>query len=349
MDWRQNMVRLAFFWIAALFFAGSPISAQKISPWTEVVISVRDLEEVSRLFLEYGEWRIIGEAAMDQSELDYWKLPAKTTARYRLICAPKANTGCIRFIRLDNAGLQRPIRPAARPWDTGGIFSLMIRSDDVDTLFDKALEIGWWAESEPYRFSFGTSDLNNVVLRGPHGINVVVYERIKPEFTTFPVGKMSQSFNSMRMVRDQKTSLNFYREKLGFGLLFDADYLDPQPTTSNFSVPINLATSIVRRAAVVHPKPGETGRIELMQFVGFDGRDFSELASLPNLGIISVRYPVENLDTYKQQLAKRDVTITYEASNVEIEGIGSTNLFAVRDPDGSITEFYEVAEDGAHK
>ena len=322
----------------------SPVAAQKISPWTEAVVSVRDLEQSSKLFLEYGQWQIISEAAMDRLELDYWKLPVETTGRYRLICAPKAASGCIRFVRIDGVAKQKPIRPAARPWDTGGIFSLMIRSDDVDTLFDKALEMGWWAESEPYRFSFGTSDLNNVVLTGPHGINIAVYERIKPEFTTFPVGRMSQTFNSMRMVRDQKASLKFYREKLGLGLLFDQDYLDPTPTTSNFSVPINLTTGIVRRAAVIHHAPGETGRMELMQFVGFEGRDFSKQASLPNLGIISVRYPVTGLQAYHKQLASRGVNIEYEARTVPVGAIGSVDLFAIRDPDGNITEFYEKME-----
>lgn len=327
----------------------TPTQAQKISPWTEAVLSVRDLAEASRLFIEYGEWRIIDEAAIDNSELHYWKLPPKSSGRYRLICAPKANTGCIRFVHINNAGKQMPIRPAARPWDTGGIFSLMIRSDDLQSLYEKALEIGWWAESEPYDFNFGKSVLRNIVLHGPHGMNIAVYERVKPEFVGFPVGKMSQAFNSMRMVRDQKLSIKYYREKLGFGLLFDSDYLDPKPAMTNFSVPINYATSIPRRAAVVHPKPGETGRIELMQFVGFEGRDFSDDASLPNLGIISVRYPVENLAAYKQLLIDREVAIAYEGSSVKLPGIGTTSLLAVRDPDGNITEFYETIADGASK
>ncbi|MFK7841566.1 MAG: VOC family protein [Sphingorhabdus sp.] len=335
------MVRWIFLWLSIFGIAAGPASAQKIDAWSEAVVSVRDLEDASRLFIDYGEWKIISEAAMDDSELSYWKLPEEVTGRYRLICAPEAETGCIRFIALKNAGVQKPIRPAARPWDTGGIFSLMIRSDDVDALFDKALAMGWWAESEPYRFSFGASDLNNVVLRGPHGINIAVYERIKPAFTAFPIGKMSQTFNAMRMVRDQKASLKFYREKLGLGLLFDADYLDPEPTMSNFSVPINLSTSIPRRAAVVHHGPGETGRMELMQFVGFEGRDFAKRASLPSLGIISVRYPVTGLADYREQLIKRRVPIAYEANRVAVDKIGVLNLLAVRDPDGNLTEFYE--------
>ncbi len=331
---------------ASLFLAALALSssahAQEIDYWTEAVVSVANIPTATRLFRDYGGWRITHKGKLARAELDYWKLPTRVTGTFERLCAPQADTGCIRFIRFKGAQ-QRPIRPAARPWDTGGIFSVMIRSDDTDALFNKALTLGWWAESEPINFDFGGSKLRNVVLTGPHGINIAVYQRRDPPFTTFPVGKMSQAFNSMRMVRDQKASLAWYREKLGFGLHFDSDYLDPAPQVTNFSVPINLSTSIPRRAAVVHPKKGETGRMELMQFVGFQGRDFADQASPPNLGIISVRYPVKDLNAYRRQLDGRGVPIAFAAPKVAITGIGTTALFAVLDPDGNITEFYEQA------
>ncbi len=324
----------------AAFTLVAPAQAQEIDYWSETVVSVADIPDATKLFRDYGGWRITHKGKVARAELDYWNLPAKVTATFQRLCAPQADTGCIRFIQFKGAK-QRPIRRAARPWDTGGIFSIMIRSDDADALFDRALELGWWAESEVINFDFGGSKLRNVVLTGPHGINIAVYQRREPAFTAFPVGRISQAFNSMRMVRDQKAALAWYREKLGFGLHFDSDYLDPAPQVTNFSVPINLSTSIPRRAAVVHPKTGETGRIELMQFVGFEGRDFAQHASPPNLGIISVRFPMKGLDSYRARLKERGVSIVFEAMNVPAPGMGSANMFAVRDPDGNITEFYE--------
>jgi hypothetical protein len=82
----------------------------------------------------------------------------------------------------------------------------MMRSDDLPALFDTAILAGWWAESPPIRFSFGGSDLRNVVLTGPHGINFAVYERLSPPFTAFPLGPISQGFNSMRMVASRPTA-----------------------------------------------------------------------------------------------------------------------------------------------
>ncbi|SIN59745.1 Catechol 2,3-dioxygenase [Parasphingorhabdus marina DSM 22363] len=322
-----------------------PASAQTVSPWTETLVSVENLDQASRLFRELGSWEIKSEGKVATAELRYWKLPATASGRYQLICAPATETGCIRFVRLEGVGPQAPVRLALRAWDTGGIFSIMVRSDNVPQLFSDAIAMGWWAESQPIRFQFGTSDLRNVVLTGPHGINLAVYERITPDFTAFPVGRISQGFNSMRMVRDKALARAFYEQKLGFSVLFDSGREPPEPAPSNFGIPLNRTPDIKRSAAALQPRPGETGRVEVMQIEGFTGLDVSREARLPNLGIISVRYPVDDLRAYRQQIEARGVIVDYAASSVTIGAIGTVDLFAVRDPDGNITEFYQKSHE----
>lgn len=314
-----------------------------VAPWSEAVISVADLSESSAWLVEDGDWRVVGEGSLTPAEIAYWKLPDSVSGAFLRVCAPAAETGCIRFVRFDGAVSQRPIRLAARPWDTGGIFSIMLRSEDTQALFDAAIKRGWWAESEPYRFSFGGSQIINVVVQGPHGVNYALYQRTSPPFTEFPVGRLSQAFNSMRMVKDQPASLAWYRDQLGFEVLFDAPFTDPEGRPNNFSVPPNLATSITRQAAVAQPvMPAETGRMEVMQFAGLAGRDFSAHASPPNLGIISVRYPVHALGAYLADLSDRRIFPEYIATRVTIGGIGTVNIAALRDPDGNLTEFYSA-------
>ncbi|MEM9500509.1 MAG: VOC family protein [Pseudomonadota bacterium] len=314
-----------------------------VSAWSEAVVSVADLDESTSWLVEDGNWRVVARGDIDRVELKYWKLPPSVSGAFLKVCAAEAESGCIRFMRFDGADNQRPIRLAARPWDTGGIFSIMLRSDDTQALFDAAIARGWWAESEPYHFSFGGSDLVNVVVRGPHGVNYALYEREAPPFTAFPVGPLSQGFNTMRMVKDQPVSLAWYRDLLGLKVLFDAPFTDPEPRSNNFSVPANLATELVRRAAVVQPElPGEDGRMELMEFEGFEGRDYSRFTSPPNLGIISVRYPVAEFEAYRTALKARHLAPEYSASNVPVGGLGVVELMALRDPDGNLTEFYNA-------
>lgn len=311
-----------------------------VRPWSETVVSVAHFEPATIMFRNAGNWRLTQSGAIKRVELDYWQLPQEAGGRFELWCAPQSDTGCIRFVQFSGVK-QEPIRPAARPWDTGGIYSIMVRTDDVPALYAQALELGWWAESPPIRFQFGSSDLRNVVLTGPHGIHLAAYERITPEFTAFPVGRISQGFNSMRMVRDRPTARDFYRDGLGFGVLFDSASEPVEPAYSNLSIPYNLTPQVKRAAAALQPVlPGETGRVEVMQIDGFTGHDHSAKASPPNLGIISVRYPVHDLASYRAALAAKGVAIAYQADDVAIAGLGTVAIFAVRDPDGNLTEFY---------
>jgi catechol 2,3-dioxygenase-like lactoylglutathione lyase family enzyme len=315
-----------------------------VNPWTETLISVAEFEPTTRLFREAGNWQLRLKGMIAVEELAYWGLPKQASGQFELWCAPNADSGCIRFVKI--AGVrQQPIRIAARAWDTGGIYSVMVRSDNVPALFDHAIELGWWAESQPIRFQFGASDLRNVVLQGPHGINLAVYERITPDFPHFPVGRISQGFNSMRMVRDKAAARAFYEEALGFGVLFDSGREPKEPARSNFGIPLNYTPDIPRSAAALQPAlPGETGRVEVMQIEGFTGDDLSNRASLPNLGIISVRYPVQDLAGYRALLEANGVSISYQAQKVAIGGIGTVDLIAVRDPDGNLTEFYGASD-----
>lgn len=322
--------------------AATPVFARPNDGWTEAVVSVTDLDAMPGFLERVGGWREVASGALSKSELAYWQVDG--SGAWRKLCAPGARVGCIRFVRFDGME-QQPIRPAARAWDTGGIYSLMVRSDNVEALYKAALaEPGWWAEAPPVRFRFGASDLKNVVIRGPHGINLAVYERVSPAFTAFPVGRISQVFNTMRMVRHQPTAKAFYAS-LGFGERFDTDYEPLEPTWSNFSIPHNFTPIIRRKAAAMQPHGpdhpnAEWGRVEVMQIVGFEGRDHSALARPPNLGILSVRYAVADLADYERNLRAKEVPIPYRADDVRIGSMGTLDMFAVRSPDGALTEFY---------
>ncbi len=332
--------------ILAASLMASSAAAQTVSPWTEAVISVEDIAQSSRLFREVGKWQVTHKGKLSRSELDYWNLPEEASGTFQRLCAPAAVTGCIRFISF-KAVPQRPIRLAKRAWDTGGIYSIMVRSDNVPALFDAAIAMGWWAESEPIRFTFGASDLRNMVLTGPHGINLAVYQRVSPSFTAFPVGRVSEAFNSMRMVRDKTASRAFYEQKLGFSVLFDSNNEPPTPAPSNFGIPLNYTPAIKRAAAALQPLPGETGRVEVMQIEGFTGLDVSAHASPPNLGILSVRYPVQDLAAYRAGLAGKGVGIVYEGETLQSMGLSSSRIakmISVRDPDRNLTDFYEAIE-----
>ncbi|MFW5816856.1 MAG: CpcT/CpeT family chromophore lyase, partial [Wenzhouxiangella sp.] len=228
-------------------------------------------------------------------------------------------------------------------WDSGGYFSLMMRARGRESVYRDALALGWTAESEPVRFEFPPSVLANVVLKGPDGINIALYERLEPPLDAFwQFERLSQPFNAMQMVADIDRADAFFTSVLGMAHFWAGDYLDPEPGPNNFGLPHNLTTEIPRRTRILQPKAGETGRLELMQFAGLDGRDLSERARPPNLGIVSVRYPVADAEAALVQVRAAGGEAWRGPATINLPPYGRVRVFAVRAPDGAIVELFSA-------
>ena len=325
----------------ALNVESSPLSA----PWREALISVRDLDASARFFIEVGGFDELARGDLAADEIAYWQLETGASGEFLLLAAPGTDHGFVRLVRFDGVG-QQPIRVGARAWDSGGYFSLMMRAHDLDGVYDDALALGWASESEPVRFDFGSSVLANVVLKGPDGINIALYERLEPPLDDFwQFERLSQPFNAMQMVADIEAADAFFTGILGMRYFWAGDYLDPAPGPNNFGLPQNLTTEIPRRTRILEPRPGETGRLELMQFVGLDGRDLADRAQPPNLGILSVRYPVDDADLALKQIESAGGEAWRGPAIVKLPPYGQVRLFAVRAPNGAIVEIFSPVDD----
>ncbi|MEM9878962.1 MAG: hypothetical protein AAF862_06765, partial [Pseudomonadota bacterium] len=212
-------MRLLSAWLLAVWAAIAPAQAQSVlsAPWQEAMISVRDFEPIYSFLTKTGGYQEVAKGSVSSGQLAFWQLPKKVTARFVLLKAPGAKDGYIRLVDFEGAK-QRPIRVGARAWDTGGFFSLMMRGRGVDEIFDEAIALGFQAESEPIRFVFEPtdgsppSDLKNVVLKAPDGINFAIYERLSPALAPFwQFERLSQPFNAMQMVADTTATEAFYQ------------------------------------------------------------------------------------------------------------------------------------------
>ncbi|TVQ41084.1 MAG: hypothetical protein EA370_02715 [Wenzhouxiangella sp.] len=324
--------------------AWSDTASPLAEPWREAVISVRDPDSAARFFVEVGGFEELDRGQLGADEIDYWQLDAGAAGEFLLLRAANTDHGFLRLVRFDGVE-QRPIRVGARAWDSGGYFSLMMRARDLDSVYDDALALGWMSESEPVRFDFGPSVLANVVLKGPDGINIALYERLEPPLDEFwQFERLSQPFNAMQMVADIERADAFFTGVLGMTHFWAGDYLDPAPGPNNFGLPQNLTTEIPRSTRILQPKPGETGRLELMQFVGLDGRDLSERAKPPNLGILSVRYPVADDGAALADIESAGGSAWRGPAEIDLPPYGRVNIFAVRAPDAAIVEIFSPVD-----
>ncbi len=313
-------------------------------PWLEAVISVSDLDRTAAFFLQVGGYQVRWRGTVDRSVLDYWQLPSEASAEAMVLAPEWAKTGLVRLVRFEGVP-QVPTRPGARPWDTGCYLSLMLRGKDLNARYMEVVRLGWWTESDIVSFRFGTSQLKNVVFKGPDGIGVAVYERLAPPLSDFwpDFQRLSQPFNSMQTVRDRDATHDFFDQVLGFqswykGKPSTAD----QPTYSNFSVPTHLTTSVRVRAGIQHPEPGEVGRMEFIEFMDLPGRDYSDRCLPPNLGILSIRYPVDDIGEARKRIEQAGAAMTYPPREILVAPHGSMTSLAIQSPDGGMVELFQL-------
>ncbi|MEM8981856.1 MAG: hypothetical protein AAGC71_02425 [Pseudomonadota bacterium] len=348
--YRQLVVRPAVF---VLFFAalGSAHTNAANEPppltetaWKEAVVSVTDLDRTAEFFIELGGYKPQWRGVMSRTELAAWGLSTEASGEALLLSQPGVDGPFIRLVRFDDAGDKVPTRPGARAWDTGCYFSLMVRAKGLESLYDDAIALGWWTETPISYLKFGDSELNVVVFRGPDGVQVQAYERlslpIPAEFPAFE--RLSVPFNIMQMVRDRDAAYALFNDILGFSTFYlGKPFVASEPTPMPLGIPINLTTSARYQAGIVYPQPGEIGRMEMIEMMDLDGHDYADRCRAPNLGILAVRFPVEDAEQTAQAIVERGGSVSINPAAVRIEPYGDVVLTGLQTPDGANIQFFE--------
>ena len=196
-------------------------------------------------------------------------------------------------------------------------------------------------------FDYNGQLLTNVILRGPDGICLGVYERVEPPLSGWPhIKRISQPFNAMQMVRSRDAARDFFRAALGFGAFVDADMTQDAPKDSNFGIPRNITTRVTTRAAIMHPngRPDaaerDNGRVELIQWDGLQGRDLAQRAAPPNLGHLALRFPCQDVSAKGAALKAGGFDLFAEPAAVQMPPYGKVMSLILRTPDGVLIELF---------
>ncbi|NKB44109.1 MAG: hypothetical protein GKS03_07480 [Alphaproteobacteria bacterium] len=316
--------------------------------WKEAVTLVHDLDRWSKLADQVCGWTLGHRGRVDQSILKMWGLDSSVTGEEALFHCGDEAQGFVRFIALEGAGDQQRVRAGAMPWDTGGIFSLMVRSKNLNRVFNSALDLGWTAVADPISFEYNSRILANVILRGPDGVSFGMYERVDPPLEGWDhVTRMSQPFNCMQIVQSRDVTRDFHRDALGFEPFVDNDTRNAEPKDSNFGFPRNLTTEIETKAAIMHPRgvPGaidrENGRVELIEWNGMEGRNLSERARPPHLGHVGLRWAVLDVAAAADRITNAGYLLESDIQQVKLAPYGKIQVCGVRTPDGVLYELFQ--------
>ncbi len=312
------------------------------SGWQEALISTSDARRLESFFTSIAGWRVLWRGSAHASVAKLYG--ASGSPREWLIGDAAGHPGLVRLVEFD-APTAITIRGAAQPWDTGGILSLMTRSNDVHGVFQSAERAGWLAYNAPVDFDFGPINLRNVVLRGPDGVNISVYERVTPRMPPDPdLRKLRRPFNAMQSVRDIVAARRFYGDILGFELVNGGEFVNPRRAPNNFGMPANIVATHPIHFAIFAPRKDGPTAIEAVQLVGAEGRDLAAAALPPNRGIVSLRFPVSDLSRTEARLAAQGLAPAWPITVLELRPYGRVRLLGVRSPDGALLEFFQALD-----
>lgn len=331
-------------WQAPQVEQAAPLAS---GPWDEVVVSVRSIERAAPFFTNVAGYEVRAESDVDARELAYWGLPDGASGRELVLGRTGYDQGRVRLVEFENAGQGEPMRPGSRPWDTGCFFSLMVRAKDLRARYQEALALGWWTETPIANLEFGPSKLQIVIFKGPDGLQVQAYERLEPDLPE-AIGafeRMTQPFNLMQTVANRDAARELIVGALGFEtFFFGPPHLDTDPTFMPLGIPFNLTTSVSYGAGIYSAENpiGQFGRLETIEIMGLEGRDHSARCIAPNFGILSVRFPVNNIEDVEAALFARGVEITRAIQTARLGDLGQARLLGITTPDGAMIDFYQA-------
>lgn len=328
--------------------AGLDLDTAVDAGWQEAVVSVRDAPALLRFLIEVAGWQLRYQALMPAATLDFYAgsagaWPTAPRRREWLVTDAAGQPGFVRLLSFDQPEASR-IRSGAMPWDTGGLLSLMTRSNATAAVYRAAQALGWTSFNDPVLLDMRDTgvQLTNVVMQGPEGVVVSVYERLQPRMPdAVDLNRLRRPFNAMQSVRDLAVARHFYGEVLGFEVVNEGRFENPVRAPNNFGVPANLVVAQPMPFAIYGPRRTGPTQVELVQFAGVEGRDLADRAVAPNLGLLALRFPVRHLAAIEQRLRTAGWPISAGPAMLSIAPYGRVRILAVRAPDGARLEFFE--------
>lgn len=308
----------------------------------EAVLSVFDLERIAGAMVAVGGYARTDLPDAPREQHAAWRVPTGCSRIAQcLLTAPNDDRGALRLVKFEGVE-QRMMRSSQQVWEPGGHFDVDIYSADASGVYAALQQRGWTAFADPVDYAFGKLQVREVVINGPDGFAIGLIQRRAPPLEWAPgLGAMSRSFNASQIVREYAPAAAFYRDVLGWQPMVEIEVTGTDEPAAVIGLPMPQCADVVRRIGIWHPEGLNDGSIELIACEGIASRDFSAHAVAPNVGMLSLRFPVPDVSAVAARILGAGWPLYTAPMDLEIAGIGRVSLCAVRTPDGAILEFYE--------
>ncbi|MEM9055807.1 MAG: VOC family protein, partial [Pseudomonadota bacterium] len=178
--------------------------------------------------------------------------------------------------------------------------------------------------------------------RHSDAIRIAFIERVAPPLEGWPnIRVASRTFNSTQIVSDMDEAAAFYQGVLGFQPYLEHIGPSEAPGEHVLGLSREAMVAVTREVRILSPQGDNEGSVELLEFRDYTGRDFSDRARPPNLGVLMLRYPVPDVEALAVYFERSGVTLAAPVTTVQMAPYGAVKTVAVQAPDGAWLEFFE--------
>jgi catechol 2,3-dioxygenase-like lactoylglutathione lyase family enzyme len=325
--------------VAAAEIMGKAGPGPLVGGWREAVVIVPSLKPWIETLTVVGGWEIAHRSAPDAALNAFWSLPAGARTEQVLMRNIGTDKGFIRLVKVFGAE-QKPIRPDDQAWESGGVQALDMRVVDMAATQAALHARGWRAPSDPVRYKTFGVEVIEWAPSSPDGVRLSFIQRIAPPLQGWAeLKRWSRTGNAAVTVKDMAAAEAFFGGVLGFKASFTSD------TVGNGGPNVmGLPWSLAAHSPIAvkgYSAPGGDAAVELISIPAAAGRDYSDAAHPPNLGIAALRIIVNDAKRLAHHFADRAVALACPLQAITVAPYGRCRIFAVTAPDGVRLEFLE--------
>ena len=320
------------------------LSSAGVTGFQEAVISVSDLDAANETWQTVGGYDVICDGPVEAGLAAFWGLPADTPMHEVVLRKGSGNRGLVRLVQI--YGLpQVQIRSSGLPWDHGRFFDLYVYVDDVDLVFEQLRDRGWQGYNDPVHYTLQAFDIDESIMCGPNGEALCLMQRNAPPYAQKAARSesgMGWPFNTALIVADYEANEQFFANVPGWNVHLNGRSMTPAPGFNPTGIPANLASSSPRRLAAFAPhESNRNGSLQILMAEGLTGRDFRDRAEPPNLGILTMRVPVDDVDALAREVQAKGYGIHRPVTSLTLPPYGDVDMLALKAPNGARIEFFE--------
>lgn len=318
---------------------GTPaVDTSLISNIREVTISTDRLEQSVDFYQRHFGYQIVASTELgEENWRRLWNLPARTTARLVLMRIPGHEEGAFRLVQF-NPTSKVFIHVPFRPLDSGHAGCDM-SVQDLHTRLTAVTDEGYNLASPLFSFvpPNTKATVTEAILLGPTGerLPMVYYtepgsqapEPSKPVYAPIVSGFQAVDHDILQEAA-------FY-QALGLQVTRDRSFNLPVVNEA-IGLPRDLR---FRSLQLAHPDV-PYGRVSLVQFTNYRGRNVSDRSDPPNLGILMVSFRTSDLDGLLGRLRQNGARIQGGPLKLKNSVYGNSTVVTVKRPNGAWIEFY---------